>query len=70
MGHLIIIANEVVTRCEQSNLLSSYLKANLTEETIQKWETFKINKLDEINAMQQIALVSFSKKFSMHYYKN
>ncbi|OXU18567.1 hypothetical protein TSAR_013934 [Trichomalopsis sarcophagae] len=56
MGHLIIMANEIVTRCEESNVLSSYLKSNLDEESMQKWENFVSSKLDEINKKQQLTL--------------
>lgn len=58
MGHLIIIANDIVTRCGESNEFSEFLKANLTEEILQKWETFVSSKLDEINRKQQLTLVS------------
>lgn len=63
MGHLIIMANEIVTRCEENNVLSSYLKSNLDEESMQKWDDFVSSKLDEINKKQQLTLVSYSRNY-------
>ncbi|XP_058792576.1 serine/threonine-protein phosphatase 6 regulatory subunit 3 [Phymastichus coffea] len=56
MGHVIIIANEIVTRCTEINELSDFLKTNLPEETSEKWKSFISTKLDEINRKQQLIL--------------
>ncbi|XP_014214498.1 serine/threonine-protein phosphatase 6 regulatory subunit 3 [Copidosoma floridanum] len=56
MGHLVVMANEIVKQCEECNVLSDYLKKNLPEENMQKWELFVSSQLDEINKKQQIVL--------------
>ncbi|KAJ8666865.1 hypothetical protein QAD02_008527 [Eretmocerus hayati] len=56
MGHLITIVNDLVKRCEDCEELSQFLKANMTLELMQDWESFKSSKLDEINKKEQMTL--------------
>lgn len=56
-GHLIAVANEIVSCCEKNHQLRQFLKNNLAEVTMQKWENFVTTKLDEINKKQQLSLV-------------
>jgi hypothetical protein len=58
MGHLIILVNDIVTRCEENNVLLNYLRTNLSEDTLKQWQNFISTKLDEINKIQELMLVS------------
>ncbi|XP_011502575.1 PREDICTED: serine/threonine-protein phosphatase 6 regulatory subunit 3 [Ceratosolen solmsi marchali] len=56
MGHLIILVNNIVTRCEENNILSNYLRTNLSEDIIKQWQHFIKTKLDEVNKIQELML--------------
>lgn len=56
MGHLINIANNIVTQCEKNNVLEGYLKANLSSDCLNKWEALATNQLADINKTHKIYL--------------
>ncbi|XP_012257302.2 serine/threonine-protein phosphatase 6 regulatory subunit 3 isoform X2 [Athalia rosae] len=56
MGHLINIANNIVTQCEKSNVLEAFLKANLSPDCLNKWEALASNQLADINKTHKICL--------------
>lgn len=57
MGHLINIANNIVTQCEKSNILASFLKNNLSPECLSKWENLVNTQLMEINKVHQTVMM-------------
>ncbi|XP_011636074.1 serine/threonine-protein phosphatase 6 regulatory subunit 3 isoform X2 [Pogonomyrmex barbatus] len=57
MGHLINIANNIVTQCEKSNILASFLKNNLSPECLTKWENLVSVQLVEINKIHQTVMM-------------
>ncbi|KAL6425582.1 hypothetical protein ACFW04_009614 [Cataglyphis niger] len=57
MGHLINIANNIVTQCEKSNILASFLKNNLSPECLSKWENLVNTQLMEINKIHQTVMM-------------
>ncbi|XP_012539453.1 serine/threonine-protein phosphatase 6 regulatory subunit 3 isoform X1 [Monomorium pharaonis] len=57
MGHLINIANNIVTQCERSNILASFLKNNLSPECLTKWEELVSIQLVEINKIHQTVMM-------------
>ncbi|XP_014486158.1 PREDICTED: serine/threonine-protein phosphatase 6 regulatory subunit 3 isoform X2 [Dinoponera quadriceps] len=57
MGHLINIANDIVTQCEKSNILDSFLKNNLPPECLSKWEKLVSTQLVEINKIHQTVMM-------------
>ncbi|KAH0946482.1 hypothetical protein HN011_011282 [Eciton burchellii] len=57
MGHLINIANNIVTQCEKSNILSSFLKNNLSRECLDKWESLVNTQLVEINKIHETLMM-------------
>lgn len=57
MGHLINIANDIVTQCEKSNILDSFLKNNLSPECLSKWEKLVSTQLVEINKIHQTVMM-------------
>ncbi|XP_011266913.1 serine/threonine-protein phosphatase 6 regulatory subunit 3 isoform X2 [Camponotus floridanus] len=57
MGHLINIANNIVTQCEKSNILASFLKNNLSPECLSKWENLVNTQLVEINKVHQTVMM-------------
>jgi len=57
MGHLINIANNIVTQCEKNNILASFLKNNLSPECLSKWENLVNTQLVEINKIQQTVMM-------------
>ncbi|XP_070152721.1 serine/threonine-protein phosphatase 6 regulatory subunit 3 isoform X2 [Polyergus mexicanus] len=57
MGHLINIANNIVTQCEKSNILASFLKNNLSPECLNKWENLVNTQLMEINKIHQTVMM-------------
>ncbi|XP_032690827.1 serine/threonine-protein phosphatase 6 regulatory subunit 3-like isoform X3 [Odontomachus brunneus] len=59
MGHLINIANDIVTQCEKSNILDSFLKNNLSPECLSKWEKLVSTQLVEINKIHQTVMMNF-----------
>ncbi|XP_033210876.1 serine/threonine-protein phosphatase 6 regulatory subunit 3 isoform X2 [Belonocnema kinseyi] len=56
MGHLIDIANNLVTQCEKNNVFNNFLKANVPAETLTNWENFVSTELEDINKTQRIML--------------
>ncbi|XP_046411016.1 serine/threonine-protein phosphatase 6 regulatory subunit 3 isoform X1 [Neodiprion fabricii] len=56
MGHLINIANNIVTQCEKNNILQSFLKTNLSPDCLTKWEALATNQLADINKIHKIYL--------------
>ncbi|XP_025163428.1 serine/threonine-protein phosphatase 6 regulatory subunit 3 isoform X1 [Harpegnathos saltator] len=59
MGHLINIANDIVSQCEKSNILNSFLKNNLSSECLSKWEKLVSTQLVEINKIHQTVMMNF-----------
>lgn len=59
MGHLINIANNIVTQCEKSNILASFLKNNLSPECLSKWENLVNTQLVEINKVHQTVMMVY-----------
>lgn len=57
MGHLINIANNIVTQCEKNNILASFLKNNLSPECLSKWENLVNTQLVEINKIHQTVMM-------------
>lgn len=57
MGHLINIANNIVTQCEKNNILASFLKNNLSPECLTKWENLVSVQLVEINKIHQTVMM-------------
>lgn len=57
MGHLINIANNIVTQCEKNNILASFLKNNLSPECLTKWESLVSVQLVEINKIHQTVMM-------------
>ncbi|CAL1686532.1 unnamed protein product [Lasius platythorax] len=57
MGHLINIANNIVTQCEKSNILASFLKNNLSPECLSKWKNLVNTQLVEINKIHQTVMM-------------
>ncbi|XP_025163429.1 serine/threonine-protein phosphatase 6 regulatory subunit 3 isoform X2 [Harpegnathos saltator] len=57
MGHLINIANDIVSQCEKSNILNSFLKNNLSSECLSKWEKLVSTQLVEINKIHQTVMM-------------
>ncbi|KAL0133154.1 hypothetical protein PUN28_000723 [Cardiocondyla obscurior] len=57
MGHLINIANNIVTQCEKNNILASFLKNNLSPECLTKWENLVSVQLVEINKVHQTVMM-------------
>ncbi|XP_011329157.1 serine/threonine-protein phosphatase 6 regulatory subunit 3 isoform X2 [Ooceraea biroi] len=57
MGHLINIANNIVTQCEKSNILTSFLKNNLSPECLDKWESLVNTQLVEINKIHETLMM-------------
>ncbi|XP_011697032.1 PREDICTED: serine/threonine-protein phosphatase 6 regulatory subunit 3 isoform X4 [Wasmannia auropunctata] len=57
MGHLINIANNIVTQCDKNNILASFLKNNLSPECLTKWENLVSVQLVEINKIHQTVMM-------------
>lgn len=57
MGHLINIANNIVSQCEKNNILASFLKNNLSPECLSKWENLVNTQLVEINKVHQTVMM-------------
>lgn len=57
MGHLINIANNIVSQCEKSNILTSFLKNNLSPECLDKWENLVNTQLVEINKIHETLMM-------------
>ncbi|XP_025993083.1 serine/threonine-protein phosphatase 6 regulatory subunit 3 isoform X2 [Solenopsis invicta] len=57
MGHLINIANNIVTQCERNNILASFLKNNLSPECLTKWEDLVSVQLVEINKIHETVMM-------------
>ncbi|XP_077280575.1 phosphatase 6 regulatory subunit 1-like protein fmt isoform X2 [Temnothorax americanus] len=57
MGHLINIANNIVTQCEKNNILASFLKNNLSPECLTKWENLVSVQLVEINKIHRTVMM-------------
>lgn len=57
MGHLINIANNIVTQCGKNNILASFLKNNLSPECLSKWENFVYTQLAEANKIQHMLMI-------------
>ncbi|XP_071574955.1 serine/threonine-protein phosphatase 6 regulatory subunit 3 isoform X2 [Temnothorax nylanderi] len=57
MGHLINIANNIVTQCEKNNILASFLKNNLSPECLTKWENLLSVQLVEINKIHRTVMM-------------
>lgn len=55
MGHLTKIANNIVDQWEKT-ALGDFISANVSEETITKWNEFVAGPLSEINQKHQIVL--------------
>lgn len=70
MGHLINIANNIVTQREKSNVLDSFLKANLSPDCLNKWDSLASNQLAEINKTHKIYLVFMIRFFLFFLYRN
>ncbi|XP_012286736.1 serine/threonine-protein phosphatase 6 regulatory subunit 3 isoform X2 [Orussus abietinus] len=58
MGHIINIANNIVSQCEKNNVLDTFLKVNLPTESRNKWETLVTTQLVEVNKAQNAPLGS------------
>ncbi|XP_063987263.1 serine/threonine-protein phosphatase 6 regulatory subunit 3 isoform X2 [Diachasmimorpha longicaudata] len=56
MGHLIGIANNIVTQSTKCEALEKFLKTNMTTECFNQWENFVNTQLTEINETHQILL--------------
>ena len=57
MGHLINVANNIVTQREKSENLDKFLKDNLLPECLSNWDNFVNIELTKINKIHQIHLV-------------
>ncbi|XP_066582078.1 serine/threonine-protein phosphatase 6 regulatory subunit 3 isoform X2 [Prorops nasuta] len=58
MGHLIKIANNIVSQCEKSYTFDRFLKKNLSFETLSKWEKLVSTQLEDINKTHHLLLSS------------
>jgi len=70
MGHLINIANNIVTQCEKSNILSSFLKNNLSRECLDKWESLVNTQLVEINKIHETLMMVCGIIYSIMYFSS
>ncbi|KAG5309482.1 PP6R3 phosphatase, partial [Acromyrmex insinuator] len=57
MGHLINIANNIVSQCEKNNILTSFLKNNVSPECLTRWENLVSVQLVEINKIHQTVMM-------------